>query len=468
MKFLLSLLAASSLVSAALSPITVKGNAFYDSKTNKRFFIKGVDYLPGGSSDFSDPLLDIDVCKRDIEYFKDLGLNSIRVYSVDNSGDHSECMKLLDEAGIYLILDVNTPKNSINRASPANSYNTAYLQHVFATIDAFKDYDNLLGFFAANEVINDENTTSSAPYVKATIRDMKAYIKAQSKRSIPVGYSAADISANRLQQAEYFNCGSDEERLDMFGMNDYSWCGKSSFSLSGYDKKVETYSGYTKPMFLSEFGCNEITPRPFTEVEAIYSTDMSSVFSGGLVYEYSEEDNKYGLVEISKSGEITKKTDYNNLKSELAKVEMPSGDAGASTKTDASKCPAYEAGVWEVDPDAAIPSMPKRASAFLTDGAGKALGTNGPNTSYGDEGDIADNQAAAEKALTAKTTSKAPSATASGSAAAASAVSASASASASASGNAAAAIAPAPLDFIVVAPLAVLLSSTVFGALMVL
>lgn len=463
MKFLLPLLAASSIVSAALNPITVKGNAFYDSKTNKRFFIKGVDYLPGGSSDFSDPLLNVDICKRDIAYFKDLGLNAIRVYSVDNAGDHSECMKLLDDAGIYLILDVNTPKNSINRASPAYSYNTAYLQHIFATIDTFKGYDNLLGFFAANEVINDENTTATAPYVKAVIRDMKAYIKSQSKRFIPVGYSAADISTNRQHQAEYFNCGSDEERLDMFGMNDYSWCGKSSYSLSGYDKKVETYSGYTKPMFLSEFGCNEITPRPFTEIEAIYSEQMTSVFSGGLVYEYSEEDNKYGLVEISKNGDITKKTDYNNLKSELAKVKMPSGDAGASSKTDASKCPAFEEGVWEVDPNAPIPSMPKRASAFLTNGAGKPLGTNGPNTSYGDKGDIEDNKAAAEAALTAKTTSRAPRATGSNTASGASAAAAS-----ETSSSAAAAIVPAPMGVAVVAPIAILLSSTVFGAFMVL
>lgn len=453
---LLSLAVASTAVQA-LNPITVKGNAFYDSKTNDRFFIRGVDYLPGGSSDFIDPLLDVDVCKRDIEYFKDLGLNAIRVYSIDNSGDHSECMKLLNDAGIYLILDVNTPKNSINRASPANSYNTAYLQHVFATVDAFKDYDNTLGFFAANEVINDENTTNTAPYVKAVIRDMKAYIKAQSSRFIPVGYSAADISINRKQQAEYFNCGSDEERLDMFGMNDYSWCGESSFSLSGYDKKVEDYSGYTKPMFLSEYGCNEISPRPFTEVGSIYSTDMSSVFSGGLVYEYSEEDNKYGLVEISSDGKVTTNQDYDNLKAELAKAEDPSGDAGASTATTAAECPAYEAGVWEVE-GTDIPSMPKRASVFLTSGAGKALGTDGPNTSYGDEGDIADNEAAAQSSLTA--TGSRASSTAS-----ASAASGAASSSSAASGVRGSV--PSGFSAVVMGPVAFIVSSIILGSALV-
>ncbi|KAF5095380.1 hypothetical protein D0Z00_003160 [Geotrichum galactomycetum] len=443
-----------SSVSAALTPIEVKGNAFYSG--SDRFFIRGVDYLPGGASNFKDPLVDANECKRDIEYFKDLGLNTIRVYSVDNSANHDDCMKQLDDAGIYLILDVNTPNNSINRANPANSYNTAYLQHVFATIDTFKGYDNLLGFFAANEVINDENTTSSAPYVKAVIRDMKQYIKAQAKRAIPVGYSAADISINREQQAKYFNCGDDDERLDMFGMNDYSWCGKSSFSVSGYDQKVKDYSGYSRPMFLSEFGCIEVTPRPFTEVGSLYSTDMSSVFSGGLVYEYSEEENKYGLVSIESDGSISTKTDYNNLKTQLASATNPTGDAGASTAADAaSECPTYEAGVWEVK-DSSLPAMPKRASSFISDGAGKPLGTTGPNTSYGDENDIADNEAAATMGTTAG---------ASAGTAKASAASNAASSSGAATG--ARASMPNLLSPVVVLPFGIVMLSMVLGTVMV-
>jgi Glucanosyltransferase len=54
---------------------------------------------------------------------------------------------------------VNTPNDSIDRFDPASSYNAIYLQHVFATIDAFKSYTNVLGFFSGNEVINDVNTT---------------------------------------------------------------------------------------------------------------------------------------------------------------------------------------------------------------------------------------------------------------------------------------------------------------------
>ena len=58
-----------------------------------------------------------------------------------------------------LIFLVNTPSNAIDRHNPAESYNAIYLQHVFSTIDAFKSYNNVLGFFSGNEVINDVNTT---------------------------------------------------------------------------------------------------------------------------------------------------------------------------------------------------------------------------------------------------------------------------------------------------------------------
>jgi 1,3-beta-glucanosyltransferase GAS5 len=65
-------------------------------------------------------------------------------------------MKLLADNGIYLILDVNTPKLSLNREYPKETYNDVYLQHVFATMDVMSKYENTLGFFAANEVLNDE------------------------------------------------------------------------------------------------------------------------------------------------------------------------------------------------------------------------------------------------------------------------------------------------------------------------
>ena len=205
---------------SALPTITKKGNAFFAGED--RFYIKGVDYQPGGSSNVADPLADPATCNRDIPTFKQLGLNTIRVYTVDNSKSHDTCMAALADAGIYLALDVNTPKYSLNREDVAVSYNDVYLQSVFATIDAFAGYSNTLLFFSGNEVLNDtQASTKSAPYVKAVNRDMKQYIGERGYRDIPVGYSAADVSTNQYLMGQYMDCGDDPSRSDFYAINNY-------------------------------------------------------------------------------------------------------------------------------------------------------------------------------------------------------------------------------------------------------
>ncbi|KAJ4157388.1 1,3-beta-glucanosyltransferase [Fusarium falciforme] len=357
---------------ATLPTVTVSGNAFWAG--DERFYLRGIDYQPGGASANKDPLADTKVCERDIKNFKDLGVNVIRVYAVDNTADHDECMKALNDAGIYLVLDVNNPKYSINRGNPGPSYNTAYLQSVFATVEMFAQYDNTLAFFSGNEVINDEeDTDKSAPYVKAVTRDMRAFMKARKLRQVPVGYSAADVAQNRMQTAHYFNCGSDDLRSDFFAFNDYSWC-NSDFKTAGWDVKVKNFTDYGLPIFLSEYGCIKNRPRKFEELEALMSDEMTGVYSGGLMYEYSYEDNDFGIVKIS--GNTVKTTDeYKLLKEALKNYPMPTGSGGAAKSTHGVDCPAKE-DVWQVDPDL-VPEMPSQAKKYFTNGAGKGPGFDG-------------------------------------------------------------------------------------------
>ena len=196
-----------------------------------------------------DPLADETTCTRDIRYFQQLGINTVRVYTVDNQANHDACMKALDDAGIYLVLDVNNPYYSINRDNPGPSYNPTYLQSIFSTMDMFSKYDNTLAFFSGNEVINDTiASTECARYVKAVTRDMKQYQGNRKLRKIPIGYSAADVSTNRYETAQFLNCGTDDERSDFFAFNDYSWCDPSSFTISGWDQKVKLFANYSIPI----------------------------------------------------------------------------------------------------------------------------------------------------------------------------------------------------------------------------
>lgn len=45
---------------------------------------------------------------------KELGVNTIRTYHVDPNGSHDGCMKAFDDAGIYVLLDLDTFETYIN------------------------------------------------------------------------------------------------------------------------------------------------------------------------------------------------------------------------------------------------------------------------------------------------------------------------------------------------------------------
>jgi 1,3-beta-glucanosyltransferase GAS5 len=102
---------------------------------------------------------------------------------------------------------------------------------------------------------------------------------------------------------------------------------------------------------------------------------MTSVFSGGLVYEWTQEVSDYGLVELS-NGNITLLPDYNNLKAEFKKTPMPTGDGGYKSSGPASTCPPNSTDFisWKV-----LPAIPGKAQVYVGSGAGQPLGYNGPS-----------------------------------------------------------------------------------------
>lgn len=343
-------LLASPLVQAIL-PIHTRGNRFIrpsspknDADDNTVFFVTGIDYQPGGSSGYDpdsgeDALSSPDKCARDAFVFQQLGINTIRIYTLNPDVNHDECMTILNNAGIYIVLDVNSGQygENLNRADPSGTYNSQYLTRVFKFIDAFKNYPNVLGFFSGNEVINDENDYAEIDpqYIRAVQRDMKQYIKKHANRTIPVGYSAADNIELRLASFQYLQCNSlngnsvdtalDESKSDFFGLNSYEWCsGTSDWANSGFEKLNSTFGDSVIPLIFSEYGCNKNRPRTFDEVSDGLYGGLIDAFSGGLVYEYSEESNNYGLVELDESdGSITYKKDFDNLKSQFKNLSLP-------------------------------------------------------------------------------------------------------------------------------------------------
>lgn len=113
----------------ALTKVHRDGRYLYN-EDGSRFYIKGVAYQPQGRSysryvnvaltclcvgevtatddnpflepsSFIDPLADGAGCQRDAPFLQQLGVNVVRVYSVDSTLNHDACMSALSGVGIY-------------------------------------------------------------------------------------------------------------------------------------------------------------------------------------------------------------------------------------------------------------------------------------------------------------------------------------------------------------------------------
>ncbi|KAI6859877.1 glycoside hydrolase family 72 protein [Hortaea werneckii] len=208
---------------------------------------------------------------------------------------------------------------------------------------------------------------------------MKQYIAQNADREIPVGYSAADVRDVLEDTWAYLQCdNSDNEdsdsRSDFFGLNSYSWCGgDATFQSSGYDELVSMFSNTTIPVFFSEYGCIQVTPRVFDEVQALYGPRMT-VLSGGLVYEWTQESNGYGLVNTTSDGNAQLTTDFENLSSQYAKLNttLLQSQNDTATSLEAPQCDASLISSDAFSTTFDIPSQPDGVADLISNGVDNA------------------------------------------------------------------------------------------------
>ncbi|KAJ5240059.1 Glycoside hydrolase superfamily [Penicillium chermesinum] len=358
---------------SAVPHIEAVGSKFF-FENGTQYYIKGIAYQLTPD----DPLIDEAQCKRDIVRMSELGANAIRVYHVDPTANHKACMSAFADAGIYLFVDLDTFTTQIEQTNP--HWNQTQFDRFKEVLDEFQQFDNTAGVFVGNEVLTTAEGSHAAPFVLAAARDIKAYRDQKGYREIPVGYSAADIPALRPMLQNYLACSDKAaDRLDFYSLNAYEWCGDSSYTTSGYDQLQKNATGYNIPIFFSETGCNQPTPRSFDDQAAIFGTEMEDTWSGSIIYEWIEETNDYGLISYGPSvaGPATNtiveegytrqgtpspvQPDFNNLKSQWAKAS-PTGIAlseyrKSTASIKAVECPASTSGGWAVDPKAPLPTI---------------------------------------------------------------------------------------------------------------
>ena len=204
---------------------------------------------------------------------------------------------------------------------------------------------------------------------------MRQYIAKHSPRHIPVGYSAADVRDVLADTFNYLSCsiggsGPDATTIEHFGLNSYSWCGATAtFTSSGYDQLVAMFQNTSIPVFFSEYGCNQPAgvPRVFNEVQALYGPQMTGL-NGGLVYEYSEEPDDYGLVVINSDGSINIKVDYDNLQGQYNKLNKALLTTVPSSSGTAPTCSASLLTSAGFSTNWTLPAQPPGAADLISSG----------------------------------------------------------------------------------------------------
>ncbi|GMF09945.1 unnamed protein product [Phytophthora lilii] len=367
LRVLLVLLASLPLSAAWLAPIVAKGNKLFDSETGLEFRIKGMAYYPrpnaGELADVSnyDWAADEheDVWKPHLEVMKDLGVNTIRLYSVDPSVLHDRFMCACSEAGIYVSVGMAAPCKGCSVADVAapECYPDGMLTRMQMVYNAFAVYDNTLFFSVANEpnLISVDGDTGEAvmPCIKAMIRDIRDYADScvGSLREVPIGVEMADIPP-RAQWLQYFDCvasndsssgsGDASERAQWMGFNPYVECdptGHTEYLQStGLVTLMKDYkdAGYPRPIMFGEFGCNtgDNTMDGYENQRTFYDKADKGKYGVGY-FQPDDCDNE------NTTCEFTAYPEYDNLKTAYTTTKNSTVEMASftPTRTSALQCP---------------------------------------------------------------------------------------------------------------------------------
>ena len=112
---------------------------------------------------------------------------------------------------------------------------------------------------------------------------------------------------------------------------------------------------------------------------------MTGVWSGGIVYMYFEEENKFGLASIN-NGKVSTNKDFENLSKEIAKA-TPVGVKMSEynpTNTAAATCPKVTQGKWEAKSDPLPPSANAPLCSCMVETLSCVVADNVQEKDFGD------------------------------------------------------------------------------------
>jgi hypothetical protein len=321
---------------------------------------------PHDKESYIDPLGEdwLPELRKDIPLFHQLGINTIFVDHADPTQSPESALKLLQDEGIYVLLELFTNINlgDSHRIQAADIdlsrlYSPSKVRKNLAVVSQTAHFPNILGYSISQSDIHSSASTRLAALHRAAVRDTKLLLREKAARQIPVGANLSFTQQFRLGALQYMTAGSPEERVDFMSFGVYDWVGPSSFFISGYKNLCEAFEPYPVPMFWAEYGAAyHGRARVMDEVDCVFSSDMTGVLSGGFLHtfghtearraknpsvsegdgnngesedddvdsDHEEDDSGYDLVRIEEDGTRQPKRDFARYQQKLADVNNKS------------------------------------------------------------------------------------------------------------------------------------------------
>lgn len=338
----------------SIQTITIQGKQFMCG--TQRFMVRGIamsanavlntklqnitDILSEEHSDF--------MLNEVIPQLLYLNVNCIRVYQVNPDNSHRTTMNNLETNGIYVMVGLATPYNSVNQTT--GDYTQSTFVHAARVVDEFQAYDNTFCFSVGNEVefpgqmasnikaahpsMSDPDVVSAtltleykvAQSMKSFARDVKSHISTSFYRQIPVGAAMQDgpqsswgsNNPQACQQgligtdtiAQYYTAGAAGDIMDFIGINTYRYVSGSTPSATAYSGlAVNEAPNYPVPVFLTESG-GLPTPnaaRDWADVPTLYpgSETYCEQLSGQIAFQMLEEGAGYGIYTVNTDNSLS-------------------------------------------------------------------------------------------------------------------------------------------------------------------
>ncbi|KAF1982275.1 carbohydrate-binding module family 43 protein, partial [Aulographum hederae CBS 113979] len=342
-----------------------------------------------------DPLADPAICRRDIPHLVALQTNLLHVYAINGSNDHSECFRLLDEAGIYVMSDLIIPDEYGSGSETIGNeggvpgggglrpaWDVDMLRELQRTIDAVSVYDNFLGFAVGSGASRMRPTvggTEMFAFVRAAVRDAKAYIGERGYRDIPIGYSTYYDFEIPADGTSYLTCGDPLSSVDFIGITPpSSWCGTGPVQVNANSGLDVNFPANFVPVFMSEYRCS--TSANFSDVRALSGEEMTKVWSGGTLWQYYDDlatSESSGLVDIENDVAVPNPT-FTALASVMSSLQTPAlqDPLGPQPTAPPRACPTVDA-TWQASTN--LPPTPDTALCDCAMDSFACVGTPDPN-----------------------------------------------------------------------------------------